>query len=84
MTFREKIPLEDISLVKHGKHNIHCNLIFSSHCVRRIEVERGFNLRNTLMNTVAPFGWNYKPAEKHCWLIFCERKILFWLKNQAE
>jgi hypothetical protein len=21
-----------------------------------------------------PFGWNYKPAEKHCWLIFCERK----------
>jgi hypothetical protein len=31
----------------------------------------------------APFGWNYKPAEKHCWLIFCERKILFRLK-QAE
>jgi hypothetical protein len=32
----------------------------------------------------APFGWNYKPAEKHCWLIFCERKILFRLKKQAE
>jgi hypothetical protein len=31
-----------------------------------------------------PFGWNYKAAEKHCWLIFCERKILFWLKKQAE
>jgi hypothetical protein len=31
-----------------------------------------------------PFGWNYKPAEKHCWLIFCERKILFRLKKQAE
>jgi hypothetical protein len=30
------------------------------------------------------FGWNYKPAEKHCWLIFCERKILFQLKKQAE
>jgi hypothetical protein len=27
-----------------------------------------------------PFGWNYKPAEKHRWLIFCERKILFRLK----
>jgi hypothetical protein len=33
---------------------------------------------------LAPFGWNYKPAEKHCWLIFCERKIMFWLKKQAE
>jgi hypothetical protein len=33
---------------------------------------------------MGPFGWNYKPAEKHCWLIFCERKILFWLKKQAE
>jgi hypothetical protein len=32
-------------------------------------------------NDVAPFGWNYKPAEKHCWLIFCERKILFRLKK---
>jgi hypothetical protein len=31
-----------------------------------------------------PFGWNYKPAEKHCWLIFRERKILFRLKKQAE
>jgi hypothetical protein len=31
-----------------------------------------------------PFGWNYKPAEKYCWLIFRERKILFWLKKQAE
>jgi hypothetical protein len=33
---------------------------------------------------LAPFGWNYKPAEKHCWLIFCERKILFRLKKQTE
>jgi hypothetical protein len=30
---------------------------------------------------MGPFGWNYKPAEKHCWLIFCERKILFRLKK---
>jgi hypothetical protein len=29
----------------------------------------------------APFGWNYKPAEKHRLLIFCERKILFRLKK---
>jgi hypothetical protein len=34
--------------------------------------------------TLEPFGWNYKPAEKHCWLIFYERKILFRLKKQAE
>jgi hypothetical protein len=32
----------------------------------------------------APFGCADKPAEKHCWLICCERKILFRLKKQAE
>jgi hypothetical protein len=32
----------------------------------------------------APFGWADKPAEKHCWLICYERKILFRLKKQAE
>jgi hypothetical protein len=37
-----------------------------------------------LGETMGPFGWNYKPAEKHCWLIFCERKILFRLKKQVE
>jgi hypothetical protein len=31
---------------------------------------------------MAPFGWNYKPAEKYCRLNFCERKILFRLKNK--
>jgi hypothetical protein len=36
------------------------------------------------IRTLEPFGWNYKPAEKHRWLIFCERKILFRLKKQAE
>jgi hypothetical protein len=35
-------------------------------------------------STMRSFGWNYKPAEKHCWLIFYERKILFRLKKQAE
>jgi hypothetical protein len=35
-------------------------------------------------NTKAPFGYADKPAEKHCWLICCERKILFRLKEQAE
>jgi hypothetical protein len=29
------------------------------------------------VGTVAPFGYTDKPAEKHCWLISCERKILF-------
>jgi hypothetical protein len=31
-----------------------------------------------------PFGCADKPAEKHCWLIYCERKILFRLKKQDE
>jgi hypothetical protein len=30
-----------------------------------------------------PFGWADKPAEKHCWLICCERKILFRLKKTS-
>jgi hypothetical protein len=34
--------------------------------------------------TTAPFGCADKPAEKHCWIICCERKILFQLKKQAE
>jgi hypothetical protein len=31
-----------------------------------------------------PFGWADKQAEKYCWLIYFERKILFYLKKQAE
>jgi hypothetical protein len=38
----------------------------------------------SFIETLAPFGWNRKPVEKHCWLIFCERKILFRLKKQAK
>jgi hypothetical protein len=30
-----------------------------------------------------PFGWADKPAEKYCWLICCERKILFRLKKTS-
>jgi hypothetical protein len=33
---------------------------------------------------LALFGCADKTAEKHCWLICCERKILFRLKKQAE
>jgi hypothetical protein len=33
---------------------------------------------------MAPFGSADKPAEKHRWLICCERKTLFRLKNQAK
>jgi hypothetical protein len=33
---------------------------------------------------LAPFGWADKTAEKHCWLICCERKTLFRLKKQTE
>jgi hypothetical protein len=31
-----------------------------------------------------PFGCADKPAEKHCWLICCERKTLFRLKNKLK
>jgi hypothetical protein len=34
--------------------------------------------------TQAPFGYTDKLAEKHCWLICCERKILFRLKNKLK
>jgi hypothetical protein len=34
--------------------------------------------------TTEPFGCADKPTEKHCWLIYYERKILFRLKKQAE
>jgi hypothetical protein len=33
---------------------------------------------------MAPFGYADKPAEKHYWLIYCERKTLFWLKNKLK
>jgi hypothetical protein len=33
---------------------------------------------------MSPFDWADKPAKKHGWLIWCERKTLFWLKKQAE
>jgi hypothetical protein len=38
-------------------------------------------LHACLETAMAPFGWADKPAEKHCWLICCERKILFRLKK---
>jgi hypothetical protein len=34
--------------------------------------------------SLALFDCADKPAEKHLWLIYCERKILFRLKKQAE
>jgi hypothetical protein len=33
---------------------------------------------------MAPFGCADELAEKHCWLICYERKILFQLKKQTE
>jgi hypothetical protein len=36
------------------------------------------------LETRALFGWADKPVEKHSWLICYERKMLFWLKKQAE
>jgi hypothetical protein len=33
---------------------------------------------------LALFGCADKPAEKHCWLIYYERKILFRQKNKLK
>jgi hypothetical protein len=38
-------------------------------------------LTSPALQRVVAVGWNYKPAEKHCWLIFFEKKILFRLKK---
>jgi hypothetical protein len=47
----------------------------------------GFFLRTKQalgLETMAPFGCADKPAAKHRWLICCERKILFRLKNKLK
>jgi hypothetical protein len=43
-----------------------------------------FSFGDCSIGVRALFGCADKPAEKHCWLICCERKILFRLKKQAE
>jgi hypothetical protein len=43
-----------------------------------------FIQKGLVMIQKGPFGCADKPAEKHCRLICCERKILFRLKKQAE
>jgi hypothetical protein len=51
-------------------------MLTNNHGVLQLEVD---------YSSKEPFGCADKPAEKHCWLICCERKILFWLKKkQAE
>jgi hypothetical protein len=37
-----------------------------------------------ILLTREAFGCADKPAEKYCWLICCERKILLQLKKQSE
>jgi hypothetical protein len=34
-----------------------------------------------MVKNFGPFGCADKPAEKHCWLICCEKKKLFRLKK---
>jgi hypothetical protein len=56
---------------------------FNKLCVPLIIEDKKYSTRAIpSRGTMEPFGWNYKPAEKHYWLIFCERKILFRLKNK--
>jgi hypothetical protein len=38
----------------------------------------------TFAQILESFGCSDKSAEKHCLLIYCERKIMFQLKKQAE
>jgi hypothetical protein len=33
-------------------------------------LEYEYRVKTAALDTLEPFGWNYKPAEKHCWLIF--------------
>jgi hypothetical protein len=33
---------------------------------------------------MVPFGWADKPAEKHCWLIYGERKKTVLTEKQVE
>jgi hypothetical protein len=46
--------------------------------------QRSHGGKSNEASEIGPFGYADKPAEKHCWLICCERKILFRLKKQAE
>jgi hypothetical protein len=77
-----KIPPHSIDkhyyIIYHHRHRFHRST------VQHFRWGKVSTVLLCLVLTVEPFGWNYKPAEKHCWLIFCERKILFWLKKQAE
>jgi hypothetical protein len=45
-----------------------------------VQVYRG---KASLNANFGPFGCADKPAEKHSWLICCERKILFRLKKTS-
>jgi hypothetical protein len=56
----------------------------SHHVDRKIMDEVKMPEGPSTHQTKEPFGCADKPAEKHCWLICCERKILFQLKKQAE
>jgi hypothetical protein len=44
---------------------------------RRCSTKEGKVQAFLVLAKMVPFGCADKPAEKHCWLICCERKILF-------
>jgi hypothetical protein len=67
-----------VSLPLQGMFKIGCGCESAQSCMS------GFLDALKQSKQTVPFGWNYKPAEKHCWLIFCERKIIFQLKKQTE
>jgi hypothetical protein len=50
-------------------------------CLQTYIASVAFGYFKSRSGTTEPFGCADKPAEKHCWLICCERKILFRLKK---
>jgi hypothetical protein len=50
----------------------------------KLEDFKDNQIKQKISQIMAPFGCADKPAEKHCWLICCERKTFFRVKKQAE
>jgi hypothetical protein len=61
-----------------------CLLVLEIQNISYILVTDQFKGTDTYGYYMAPFGCANKSAEKHYWLICCERKTLFRLKKQAE
>jgi hypothetical protein len=50
---------------------------------RRLDLVLPAQTSQDAKGILGPFDCADKPTEKHCWPIYCEKKILFRLKKQA-